>query len=382
MAGADWKEGSDTFDSLGTSPLQLGIALTPLRGSLSLIVAVEDMRKLSSWLIDAKAKEAGFDDPLLQKGFFHYLATETLSLIDTMHIFPKLAPKLIEIPLVEEDAYCLDIAVERGEEIAYVRLTCPPLFRQAFKEHYAGIRDLSLPSERYAEIYIPASVTAGSTTLTQYEVGNLTEGDFVILDDCSYLPEQNRGTCQLIVGESPLFHVKIKDENMKILDYTLCHGSDSVDDETEYEEDSLSFDENTEDEEGTYLEDETDADTDADEDEATEEDEETYYETEEGETEDEEEGETEDEEEDTIRGRESPEKGLISPDRVPVTLSVEVARMQMNLDALLRLKPGGTLDLKVYPEEEVRLVAGGKCVAKGRLVRLGKTIGVKITRTG
>ena len=73
---------------------------------------------------------------------------------------------------------------------------------------------------------------------------------------------------------------------------------------------------------------------------------------------------------------------MISPKKVPIHLSVEVAHLKMNLDKLLKLKPGNTLELNVKPEQGVSLVANGKCMAKGNLVQIGDVIGVKITKIG
>ena len=74
----------------------------------------------------------------------------------------------------------------------------------------------------------------------------------------------------------------------------------------------------------------------------------------------------------------SPEE-LISTKKVPISLVVEVGKIQITLDKLLKLKPGNIIDLSVQPEFSVNLVANNSPVARGQLIQIGDVIGVKIT---
>ena len=82
----------------------------------------------------------------------------------------------------------------------------------------------------------------------------------------------------------------------------------------------------------------------------------------------------------------APEDGamekLISSKEIPLTLTVEVARMRINLEKLMQLSPGNILELPVRPEHGVDVVIGGKKVAKAELVKLGEMLGIKILQLG
>lgn len=75
-------------------------------------------------------------------------------------------------------------------------------------------------------------------------------------------------------------------------------------------------------------------------------------------------------------------ENLISPKEIPLTLSIEVARLQINLEKLLQLSPGNILELPVRPEHGVDVVIGGKKVARAELIKLGEVLGVKILQMG
>ncbi|QVL58040.1 MAG: type III secretion system cytoplasmic ring protein SctQ [Simkaniaceae bacterium] len=325
---AEWKKGSSILTGMGRSPLQLAIELSPLKESFSLVFPSEDFSKLSSWAIHPDAGKEGFSDPYLQKGFFRYLCAESMEILEKLQLFPGLSPKLIDMPLAKEDAYCIDIAIEHEGETIWGRMICPTLFQESMRHHYAQDWTLSLPSTLYESFFADVSISAGRTTLTQEGWKKIQAGDFVILDHCSYYPNLKKGTFQLEFENTPLFQAKIKEENIKILDYAHYFEENKMDDEN-YEE---SF--------GEPME------------------------------------------EEAVSVEESPKEPMVSPKKVPVSLTVEVARLKMSLDKLLKLKPGNVIELGVQVEKGVNLVANGQCVGKGELLQLGDVIGVKITKLG
>ncbi len=63
---------------------------------------------------------------------------------------------------------------------------------------------------------------------------------------------------------------------------------------------------------------------------------------------------------------------------IPLSIVVEVGRLQMSLQKLLELQPGNLLDLKVNPESGVDLVVNGRRIARGELLLIGDSLGVRI----
>src|SRR5205085_5419902 len=50
---------------------------------------------------------------------------------------------------------------------------------------------------------------------------NIKEGDFVVLDRGSYDPRHEAGIAMLMLGPTPLFNVKIKQNKMELVDYAF-----------------------------------------------------------------------------------------------------------------------------------------------------------------
>ncbi len=325
---AEWKKGSELLSGMGRSPLHLAVEMSPLKGSFSIVFPSEDFSKLSSWAIHPEAGSYGFSDPYLQKGFFRYLSIEAISIIDRLQVFQGLSPKMIDMPLAKEDAYCIDVAIEYEGETIWGRMICPTLFQESFKHHFAQDWNFSISSHLYQEMMVDVSLSAGESKLSQENWLNLQEGDFILLDHCSYYPKLKKGTFQLSVDNTPLFQAKVKEDAIKLLDYAHYFEDKPMDTENfekPYDDSMV---------------------------------------------------------EELASVEEAPESPMLSPKKIPVNLTIEVARLKMNLDKLLKLKPGNVLELGVQPERGVNLVANGKCVGKGELLQIGDVIGVKVTKLG
>ena len=73
---------------------------------------------------------------------------------------------------------------------------------------------------------------------------------------------------------------------------------------------------------------------------------------------------------------------IFSTEEIPLMLSVEVGKLQINLEKLLQLSPGNVLELPVRPEQGVDLMLHGKKVAKAELIKIGEMLGVRILQLG
>jgi flagellar motor switch protein FliN/FliY len=67
-----------------------------------------------------------------------------------------------------------------------------------------------------------------------------------------------------------------------------------------------------------------------------------------------------------------------APTDVPVTLTVELGKISLPLDALADLQPGMTLSLARHAREPVELTSSGRLVARGELIQIDDVLGVRI----
>jgi type III secretion system YscQ/HrcQ family protein len=69
----------------------------------------------------------------------------------------------------------------------------------------------------------------------------------------------------------------------------------------------------------------------------------------------------------------------LAPSDVPVTLTVELGRVNLPLAKLADLKPGDVLELGRHSREPVELTSNGRLVARGELVQIDTELGVRVT---
>ena len=70
---------------------------------------------------------------------------------------------------------------------------------------------------------------------------------------------------------------------------------------------------------------------------------------------------------------------VTSPLDVPVTLTVELGRVNLTLSRLADLRPGDLVELGRHSREPVELTSNGRLVARGELVLIDTELGVRVT---
>ena len=64
---------------------------------------------------------------------------------------------------------------------------------------------------------------------------------------------------------------------------------------------------------------------------------------------------------------------------VPVTLAVELGRVNLTLTQLADIKPGDVVELGRHSRAPVELTSNGRLVARGELVLIDTELGVRVT---
>ncbi len=340
--------GGEITAGLGMGWVAIALDMTPLNGQLFWLMGKEDIAKLTTLALFSHSANKGFSSSKFQEGFYYFLATKAVHAIDELKAFRDLAPKMGKLSaLPQEEALCIDIEIQHPQQTFWGRLVCPSSFHQRFKAHFNTEVPIELDSPLAKQIDVQLRLEVGQTALSLSEWKAVSIGDFLLLDQCSYDPATRKGTVLLTLHQTPLLRARIKENSLKIADYAFYHEEQDLmnPDSTRDEQNPEDFDT----EELLPSEKESDLD----------------------------------EEENHLWSPENvPLEKMIPTKEIPLTLTVEVARLQMNLDKLLQLSPGNILELPVKPEQGVDLTIAGKKVAKAELIKLGEMLGVKILQIG
>lgn len=337
---SDWVKPADILSGMGENPKITPIALSPLPGELFWILPKKSFDAITSSLLSSE--DMGFADSAMRSGFYRVALLSALDAFNKISPYRDLSANLAShSPLPTEHLLSIDLSITIDEITLVGRLLIPAgtqaSFRTLFTAHTAPLQ----LDEESKQLPVPLHFTVGSTHLSAAEWLNTQVGDFILLDRCTYGSEEHKGRATLTISTAPLFDIRIKGKEVKILEFAYTQ-----------EESSMS----------------------------------APNPPPKGPNPPHSSGKGSMRPEDPLWEPERPgaekESSLLSKKEIPIELTVEVARIHMPLEKVAKLTPGSVLDLGAALEEGVYLTIGGKRVAKGELVKLGDALGVKILSLG
>ncbi len=216
----EWKTIDSLFSGLGTSPISISFQASPLNGDCFWVIPYEDLETFISWFKDKNEKTLELNNPELLKGIYRYallVAFESLSQTD---LFKKLSLKFTKDVKLEEKYYSIDVSISHGEKQIWGRLLISAKFKDSFMSFFSkdnlALFDIA---KQFPTLKIPLSIANGSIELTQEEISSLEEGDFIIVDNAFFKPSDQKGSLKVLLNDTPLFQIKLKDGKFKILDF-------------------------------------------------------------------------------------------------------------------------------------------------------------------
>lgn len=382
----EWRSKEQLSAGLGQPVKPIFFTLSPQGGNLCWLMSNNDLLFLMNYLLTKNSSPITTMASPFQEGFYQFLALEVLALLPTLDFDKKLTVSLLEEgTLPEETCLSIDVEVKIDTHTIWGRLVISREMQMHLKERYAQ-RSLDLPLSQKLEI--PLQIEAGTLSLTLNEWKQVQLGDFLILNTCSLKPDGS-GHITLTSNNIPLFSGKLEEGNIQILEFSLYNEVHTpMNDNPENPHKNLPPEEHPK----------HHPEEDIVEGEEHEEIEHVDEDLEEEENWDDLEGLVEEKPKEewpplpekkpsvvmaeTTPVETAPEVKPLTPEEIPLSIVVEVARLQMSIKKVMELQPGNTLELNVRPENGVDLVVNGRRIAKAELLLLGDTLGVRILDIG
>lgn len=216
----EWKTCDSFFTGLGSSPISISFQASPLNGDCFWVMPYEDLETFISWLKDKNEKALELSNPELIKGIYRYALLVAFEGISELDLFKKLSLKFTKDTKLEEKCYSIDVSLLHGEKQIWGRFLISSKFKESFTNFFSkenlNLFDLA---KQFPSLKIPLSIANGSVELTKKELSSLKEGDFVIVDNAFYKPNDQKGSLKVLLQDTPLFQIKLKEGKFKILDF-------------------------------------------------------------------------------------------------------------------------------------------------------------------
>jgi flagellar motor switch protein FliN/FliY len=377
-----WREADALFSMLGDTPVLHAFQVPPLEGYAYWIFPKEELKLfMQSTVLPKEDSTNEWNQEWNEEWeneFYEYLSLQAIQALQKVKFDSALSPQLLADGIrPTAPCLCIDIDLATAGHTFQGRLAISPEMRISLKQKYTPT-SLTYPAGLSEAVTTTLHVVIGSTHLKKAEWQAAEAGDFLLLDSCTLAPGDEKGRVVLTINNTPIFRAKIKDRSLKLLEYPLLqevqtpmakNPNDEFEDPFEMDDESIS-------EETTDQK----LDSEFEEDELTEE---TSDEHLEGFDEDAVEAPAKEKNAHPMQAakdllKKSTATALVKPEEIPLTISIEIARIQMSIHQLMQLAPGNMLDLDISPENGVDLVVNGHCIGKGELLKLGETLGVRI----
>ena len=316
----EWKEVEEIEDGFGEDIIYTPLQAIPLMTPIYFLMNKNDIEKLTSFLISEKQNVEDSTSDIFKESFYKYITLETLSILEEAFAKNELSLMLKEADSKpKEDCICYDIKIHFGsKKSVWSRLVLPKSFRDEYEQKFKNILP-PFPIEKTKDLDVKISLRGGETQLSIKDYQNLNVGDFVILDSITFDPSHNKHIVTMSLSGIDLFQAKINEEQIKILDFT--HYSE--------------VNEDMDDVENTHSN-------------------------------------------DIIEEAKEVKEEPTSIENTPITVTIEIAKIKITLDKLLKLQPGNFLEIPLNIESGVNLVVNGKKVGKAELVNIGEGTGIRI----
>ncbi len=403
-----WRSANQLLDGLGDHPIPLYLSVPTLKGSLTWVMAEEEINLLMSLILTKESHPLPFQDPELRESFCQFVYLETLFQLSQTTFDKTVSPTIThQASIPAEDALCLDVSIALDSQVLWGRLIISPEFRQGWAEKYAQ----QGPSPRAKEIAKEADVLLhleiGRSSLSLPEWSMVKSGDFLPINQCDWNPDTASGHLTITSNSMPVFSGLAEGGHIKIIEFTHFYEANTPMSNNPPSKDDPKEDPKENHEENEELPEELTGEEDF-----TFEDEESFELTLDESTSATVAPTTAAAEKKpaaavpppppaapkappkpaatpaaapiSVAKAEEPKaaKTHLSPGEIPINLIVEVGRIHMTVEKLLSLEPGNLLELDIHPENGIDLVVNTKKVGKGELIRIGESLGVRILEIG
>lgn len=396
ISGAEinWRESNDITSGIAAPHMYSFLAASGIDGELYAVISKQNIEWLLAKTLKIPLLEAQNQSPEIIESFYKFLSLEAIDIVNTLQEEKKTAFSITPPRELKKNiALCLDVEVSYDNAQILIRIVMDNDFRKGWRglKPKQAIKTNTVLST--TEVSLQLEV--GRTWISLPELLGMGAGDFLLLDYCSYHGDATKDRYTLNFRNKPLFSMQMEKNNLKILEIPSHH---EVYESMVNKRDPREFDKDEDEDEELFTEETIDDELSEEEDDFSdvdfEEDEELGY-TEEPPEEMEEVHETPAAKEVPAAPSALAAKSPVPPiqtnprftepltaNDIPVCIVVQVAQLSMSVEKLLQLQPGNLIDLNVAVENGVQLTVNGKIIARGELIKVGETIGVRILEIG
>lgn len=355
LESMQWQEIEKIY-AHGIPPLSpLKFSFSNFSGAVWWVMPTQYLTILEGTLLNIESNTSLFIDVDLKEAFYSFIALEMLSLIQGYLAEANLAPCLLKdssLPL-QGGVFCLEVSCKIDQKDIRGHLLLSPEFTRSWSSYFIKNPPHTLNLGEKANVPVTLHLEIGHTNLLWKEWRALSIGDFLFLDKCLIDEIPLKGKVLITVHQKEVWRGRIKKEGIKLfkkplyeeVSPTMLESPDAQNEDKLLSEEELAAIEKEIEENDLFKED--------------------FSET-------------------PVAEGSAPlsSEKLSSIADLPFLIKVEIGQIEMPLERFLKLEEGNLLEIDTLNNESVILTLNGRAIGRGQLIRIGTTLGVRITNLG
>lgn len=221
-----WRQPDELYGDLGDQVYIQKVTLSSFKGEVAAVFDREDLKTIIYTLMNkAEPTELQIYDEEIEKGLYRFLALEAVRAFSESGFDSTLSLHLLEDQsLNEEAALGLDVNIALMGRTFGVRLLIFQEFQHAWNEHYAE-RSIDTPvsQDLLDKLETTVHLKIGEAVLSRDELKSLKEGDFMLLEQCTYDPSSQKGEAVLTLNGSPKVRGSLENRRFTVQKTPLFH---------------------------------------------------------------------------------------------------------------------------------------------------------------
>lgn len=380
----EWRSKDELFTGLSGEPHLIPIGLTGYEGRALFAIDKRDIEVLASSLLLHKVEEPDFIDPSYLEAFFKFIALEACDVFSEIEWEKGLQCHLLkDEPVADEPHLTMELAIELSTRTLHSRIILDNTLRKEWQSKHILPFEVATNPALAKKMNLPVSIQAGHFSMKLDEWNHVQPGDFILVDKLDLNENLQSGSLLLMVHHLPYFKAHL-DNGAIILQEQPSHDEVTAtmakftddDDDSDFDFDDSTTDESiTDDSEIEHIVPKKPAAPPLPPKAAPTASPATPAANAAAPAAKANVAATGQKTEVTKKAHEKTH----SAKDIPLQIAVEIGRFNMTIEKVMEMQPGNMLSLNVHPEDGVDLVVNGRRIGKGELIRLGETLGVRIT---
>lgn len=187
----------------------IDVRVSGIEGKVHFLMAESDWKDVTGWLVHRDTSRMRWSDDAVREGFIRFTAAEALHQLVQTGYLGDLVPRLAKHDApADEPALMVEMQISFNKAKVSARVIFPASFHAAWLRKVGKKRPTTIDPEVAAKTDLDLRLIVGQTKIGQEDWKRIQEGDLLLLDQCSWPADSDKGQLTVFVEDKPIFRAE------------------------------------------------------------------------------------------------------------------------------------------------------------------------------